>query len=97
MRVGVVAVEEPAQQAPALGLRDDRPELAAGAELVQQRGEQRADRAGHAGMKARVLLQQGREQGGARTRQARDEVKRLRRQVVVPVINAWLGVHRAPG
>ncbi len=62
--VGVVGIEQSAQQAPAHVGVDHRAEFAAGAALLKDTGKQRADRAGHAGMKARVLQKNRRKQGG---------------------------------
>ena len=57
--VGVVAVKQAARQAAALVCGDHRAKLAARTQLVEHASEQSAHRAGHAGVKARVLQQQG--------------------------------------
>ena len=63
-----------AHQATALIGGDHRAKFAASAQLVEHALNQPAHRAGHAGMKARVLQQQGRQQRGACAGQAGDEV-----------------------
>ena len=65
--IGLVFIkgrEQAAQHRPPLLDADHRAEFAAGAHLRQGASEQRADRAGHAGMEAGVLPQQRGEQGG---------------------------------
>ena len=74
LEVGIVAVEEPAQEARALRLVDHGRELGAGRDLGDDAVEQPRDRARHAGMEARILPQDGGRERRARARQAGDEV-----------------------
>ena len=74
MDIGVIGLEAGAQQPRPLIVVDEHGGFVLLAHLPQQSGEQAADRARDAGVKARVLLQQRGEQCRAGTRQARDEV-----------------------
>ena len=78
--VTMVGIEQAAQDAAALVRIHEQTDLAAAAHQLEIGRNQRAHRAAHAGVKAWVLPQQGRQQRAARTRQARDEVVTGRRR-----------------
>ena len=73
--IGVIAVEQAAQEPRALRIIDHGRKLGACRDLSNQMIEQRGDRARHAGMKARVLPQDRRGQSGAGARQAGNEME----------------------
>ena len=88
LEVGVVGVEQAAQDARALRLVDHGGELGAGRDLRDHAVEQRGDRARHAGVEARVLPQDRGGQRRARARQAGDEVPPPLHQVPPPHASA---------
>src|SRR5580692_3248341 len=77
MYVMIIALEQAAQHRLALCVGYEDFIFAAGAHFTQHGREPAGDRTAHAGMKTRVLAQQGGKQGRARARQAGNEMDTL--------------------
>ena len=77
--IGIIALDHAAHDAGGLGLVHHARKFRTRAE-PQNRAQDRQDRAGHGRMKAGVLQQDATEQGRARARQARDDMKSVQQE-----------------